>query len=96
MAEIKLTAMCNAGGPQVPSELGAILSNRHWPDVGGVPVLRLIVGDDTLEIWPADPDRIQELGDKLIKIAAELHRREQQRKAGPHPMVPFKHPCLKD
>jgi arginine repressor len=34
--------------------------------------LQLLIGDDTVTIWPADPDEIEALGKQLIKIAEKL------------------------
>ena len=74
MAEIKLTAMQRhgLGGPETPGEIGAIIQMRPWPGGGKVPWLLLFVGNDTVEIWPADPVRIKQLGEKLVRIADEL------------------------
>ena len=72
MAEINLTAMQHTGGPDTPSPLGAYLIDHQWPNGGTVKNLRLTIGDSTITIWPADPDRIEELGDKLKAIAEYL------------------------
>jgi len=51
---------------------GAWLKDRAWPDGGTVKILMLSIGDSTISVWPADPDEIEKLGDKLKSIAMEL------------------------
>lgn len=34
--------------------------------------LLITIGNDTLEIWPADPFRIRELAAKLMEVAEQL------------------------
>src|SRR5882757_3174672 len=80
MATIKLTAIHNANGPDALGEIGAWLKDRAWPGGGTVKVLMLSVGRDTLEIWPADPERVRELGEKLIVLA-----KPQEAKIVTHP-----------
>ncbi len=67
MATIKITAF---GSPGVPRPHYAMLS-KH-PELDRVKVLRLLLGGDEIEIWPADKKHIRELGEKLIKLSEEL------------------------
>lgn len=71
MAEIHLTAMTNTG-PVVPTRHSAALKEKTWPGGGTVKQLQLLIGDDTITIWPADPDKIEALGNRLLEIAKEL------------------------
>lgn len=82
MAEIRLTAMKNCNGPMIPSEYYALIMDRPWPGGGRTEVLYLGIGNDSVEIWPADPIRIRELGEKLIRIANELEENRSRRKNG--------------
>ena len=73
MAEIHLTAMYHEhGGPDLPQPIAAYLRDEPWPGGGTVKVLYLNVGQDALRIWPADPEIIAELAEKLAAIAKEL------------------------
>jgi hypothetical protein len=72
MAEIHLSAMNNSFGPAMPQQHGAWLRDAPWPGGGTVKHLMLSIGDSTIDIWPADAERIRELADKLAKIAKSL------------------------
>jgi len=75
MATIQLTALVQAiGEPHIPSELPARINWKEWPGGGLTPVLKVQVGSDALEIWPADPDKIYSLGRNLLRLAEELRR----------------------
>lgn len=80
MAEIRLCAEAvYQGGPSLPCELHARIVFRPWPDGGTVPTLEISTGNDTVSIWPADPDYIDKLGDKLKSIAETLRIRERSK-----------------
>lgn len=68
MAEIRITATRNANGPEVPSDLGAIIGYRDWGD-GPVAILRLFLGPDEVQVWPADKAQILALAKALEKVA---------------------------
>lgn len=78
MAEIHITALghCSPGGPHVSLPLWARLVEK-WllPPGAVVPVLQFVLGNDVVEVWPADPARVRELSDKLLMIADELERK---------------------
>ena len=76
MAAIHLTAMTCGDGPHIPAEIAAWIANKVWPGGGTVPVLCLGVGTDHLEIWPADPERIEGLAMKLATLARKLRETE--------------------
>ena len=67
MAAIKITAF---DLPGVPKPYHAFLAKNPEFDRGKV--LRLLLGGDEIEIWPADKKHIRELGEKLIKLSEEL------------------------
>lgn len=75
MAEIHLTAVTKIG-QVVPTKhrttLNAVLKDKTWPGGGTLKQLQLLIGEDTVTIWPADPDEIEALGKQLIKIAEKL------------------------
>ena len=71
MAEIHLTAVTKTG-PVVPTKHSAALKDKTWPGGGTVKQLQLLIGDDTVTIWPADPDEIRALGMRLVEIAERL------------------------
>ncbi len=77
MAEIRIIAEGPGipGGPSLPLPLGATFAQRPWPGGGTTSVLRLHLGADVVEVWPADPERIAELGARLTKLAGELSAR---------------------
>ena len=72
MAEIKLTATTfDYGGPTRSSPFRASVQQREM--YGGIfPVLCLRIGIDSLEIYPADPEHVYDLGLKLQTIGREL------------------------
>ena len=72
MAIIKLIA---SGELSIPSRLSCWLKDKPWPGGGTVPILNLTVGQDQLEIYPADPDRMRELAKKLNELADELEKK---------------------
>ena len=72
MAEIYLCALKNDLGPDVPSDLGAWLRDKKWLGGGTVKELVLSIEDSTIIIWPADPDAINSLADRLKEIVSEL------------------------
>jgi hypothetical protein len=74
MAEIHLTAVTKIG-PVVPTRHSAVLKDKAWPGGGIVKQLQLLIGDDTVTIWPADPDEIEALGKRLIKISEKLRNK---------------------
>jgi hypothetical protein len=76
MAEIHLCSECREAGPDFPGQIGAILRDRAWPGGGTVKVLYLFVGRDIVEIWPADPEQLRELGNRLLWLAAEQEWKE--------------------
>ena len=67
MATIKITAF---DPPGVPKPHHAFLAKHS--ELDRVKVLRLLLGGDEIEIWPADRDCIRKLGEKLIKLSEEL------------------------
>ena len=75
MAEIHLTAVTKIG-PFVPTKhsatLNAVLKDKTWPGGGTVKQLQLLIGYDTVTIWPADPNEIKALGMRLVEIAEWL------------------------
>ena len=71
MAEIHLTAVTKIG-PVVPTKHSAALKDKTWPGGGTVKQLQLLIGDDTVTIWPADPNEIKALGMRLVEIAEWL------------------------
>jgi len=72
MAEIYLCAMASNLGPSMPTDHGAWTRDKVCPGGGTVKELVLSIGDSTISVWPADPDKIDEFGDKLKRVAAEL------------------------
>lgn len=56
----------------MPSDLSAWTADERWPGGGTVKVLKLGIGDSTITIWPADPDKINDLGNRLSKIACHM------------------------
>ena len=86
MATIHLTALSRVpgygggGGPDVECGFHPRVSMQRifGEDKPEVPVLWLTVGNDSIRVWPADPDRIEELGQQLIEIA----QRERERREG--------------
>lgn len=72
MATIQLSGWHHANGPMIPGELAAWLKDREWPGGGTVKVLMMNIGKDTLEIWPADPERLRQLGEKLLVLANRI------------------------
>lgn len=73
MAEIRVTATSSHnGGPSLTRPHFACIGRREWPGGGTVPVLRIFLGADTVEVWPADAGHIRQLGERLVAIAAEL------------------------
>ena len=74
MADIRLCAMANNLGPSMPTDHGAWTRDKVWPGGGTVKELVLSIGDSKIIIWPADPDKIDALGDKLKWVAAELRK----------------------
>jgi hypothetical protein len=75
MAEIHLTAVTKIG-PVVPTKhrttLNAVLKDKTWPGGGTLKQLQLLIGEDTVTIWPANPDEIRALGMRLVEIAEWL------------------------
>lgn len=71
MAEIHLTAVTKIG-PVVPTKHSAVIKDKTWPGGSTVKQLQLLIGDDTVSIWPADPDEIKALGKRLIELSEEL------------------------
>lgn len=73
MAEIHITAMrsVGVGGPSVPSTHSAFMSEV---EIAGhqLPCLKMIIGDCTISIFPADAEAIQALGADLVSIAWKL------------------------
>lgn len=73
MPTIDITAMDDEyGGPSIPSVLSAWTGEVNWPTGGKSKRLMLSIGDCVIRVWPADPERIKDLGNKLLKIAEEL------------------------
>ncbi len=72
MATIKIIAESSKLGPSLPTKHGASIGERKWPGGGTTPILRLFIGDCDIEVWPADPDYIEELGNRLIMLAKDL------------------------
>lgn len=56
--------------------LDAVIVERPWPGGGTVRVLRLHLGGEFLQIWPADPGQIKALGERLLILAGELEGKE--------------------
>lgn len=71
MAEIFLCSLHRHGdhGPDYPGEMNARLVDREWPGGGTVKRLHLSIGKDSVEIWPADPEQLKQLGEKLIQLS---------------------------
>ena len=64
--------MKNSLGTSLPADHAAWTRDKHWPGGGTVKELVLAIGDSTISVWPADPDKIDALADKLKLIASEL------------------------
>ena len=80
MSVVQITVLHHdRGGPDMPMKHHAWLSERAWPGGGTVPILVLGIGQDTIEIWPADPEHIDELGVRLQTLAGKLKSMEQER-----------------
>lgn len=73
MAELRICAIGphGAGGPSLPLDFGAWIVPGGYQDI---PELNLQLGDVHITLWPADPEKIRELGEKLIRIAEDLRR----------------------
>ena len=73
MVEISLCAMriLPGGGPDIPADFSVWIGDRPYPG-GTVKELLISVGDCTIRIWPADPEKIANFATKLAKIATEL------------------------
>lgn len=71
MAEIR-TCCVSHQGPSLPTSHGVTITQRPWPGGGTTKAVVLHLGRDTVEIWPADRDKIRELGEKLVKISESL------------------------
>ena len=63
----------------VPMELGVTLTERPWPGGGEVKVIRFYIGNDTIQVWPADPEVLERFGQKIIQAAMELKKDEEQK-----------------
>ena len=74
MSEIRITAYSDIDGASVPARLTAAIGTRHLPNDAKVPILRLFLGQDEVQIWPADRTRLLELAES-IRTAAESLRR---------------------
>ncbi len=76
MAEIRITAMSHGpglGGPDLPTRHHAwIKKEKVFDEADPIPVLRLNIGNDSIRVWPADPEYIADLGRKLIACAESL------------------------
>ena len=77
MATIEICAMA----PHGPAGLHATVRKHpvfgeHGPDVDA---LFLYLGDDTVRVWPADPERIRELAEELEKLVSDLASRTPAR-----------------
>jgi hypothetical protein len=75
MAEILINGLYvpTAGGPAVPTSLGARLVKRAWPGGRGqMNVLRFHLGRDTVEISMIEPEQIRGLIASLQRTLADL------------------------
>ena len=76
MAEIHLSAMDTSKGAAVPGPVRAELTDypvqAGWLGGKTVKHLKLFIGNSTIDVWPADPDRIEQLADRLREIAGHL------------------------
>ena len=80
MAEIKLVAMeVYRGGPELPKRHRARASKRVWPGGGTTATLVLDIADSQIEVWPAPAEIVRDLGEQLIRVAAELAKEEAER-----------------
>ncbi len=70
MAEIKITATPHDGAA-IPRRHGAVLRKVPW-GTGTTHELVLYIGSETIRIWPADRDRIKQLGERLIELSESL------------------------
>lgn len=63
--------VCAIDAVKGPTELHANVRKTRvfGEDKPEVDALFLYLGADTIRVWPADPDRIRELGEKLIDLA---------------------------
>jgi hypothetical protein len=68
MAEVRLTAMDSNG-----SSYHGVTIDDH-DECKGIKVIWLHIGQDTVRIWPADPEKIEDLGKKLIAAAKKLRK----------------------
>lgn len=76
MAYISLTATrTSLGYTDRPREIGAAIEQRPWPGGGTVSHLALYIGYDTVVVWPAEPDVMENLAEKLVQLAKEERQR---------------------
>lgn len=80
MATIHLTAQTTVpgygggGGPIIPTDYDPELVTEaiFGPERPAVPVMWFTVGNDSVRIWPVDPDAIEAFGKRLVEIADTL------------------------
>ena len=73
MPTLQIIALAHdSGGPDLPTAHGAWVGWRDWPGEGRTPILRLQLGDTSVEIWPADADEVEALGKQLLILAEQL------------------------
>lgn len=71
MTEISLAAVDSYG---IPRSHGAWIAKRELTGRKDDEFV-LRIGDLVIRVWPADPDAIDELGEKLQNVAARLRER---------------------
>lgn len=84
--EIKLDAW-KVSLPDEPRQAAPLTA---WRDVcpdfpgNGEPVLKLGIGDIVIRVWPADPERIRALGEKLLQLSGTHPMEAKERTLGDH------------
>ena len=81
MASVFITNSYTDKGPELTFEPYVTLGELKWAGGGTVPTVDIGFAKDTVRIWPADPDDIEALGKKLIKIAERLRFRKPHENA---------------
>lgn len=73
--DIQISAWSKYLGPDVPADLQAWLTEEKLfaSTEAKVPVLRMYLGECVnVRIWPADPQKVRALGEKLVKLSEKL------------------------
>ena len=71
MAHITI-ALLHEGKLNTP---GAVLTKNDWPGGGTVDVLRLLLGNDVIDVWPAKKDHLVALAlNQMKRLSRHEHR----------------------